>query len=118
VAIDPATQKPLLQPDYTLDIIKQNGHGWYLSRKTVFDRTDLQPHQQVLYNERGSVVTNVRYDQYREFNGVFFPTNIQIWRPQEEYTVKLQIIKLTINGPIMDDQFVLEPPSGASMAAQ
>jgi outer membrane lipoprotein-sorting protein len=118
VAIDPATQKPLLQPDYTLDIIKKNGDGWYLSRKTVFDRADLQPHQQVLYNERGSVVTDVRYDQYREFNGVFFPTNIQIWRPQEEYTVKLQIIKLTINGPIMDDQFVLEPPSGASMAAQ
>src|ERR1019366_2444209 len=30
--IDPGTQKLVLQPDYTLDIIKQNGHGWYLSR--------------------------------------------------------------------------------------
>jgi outer membrane lipoprotein-sorting protein len=118
VVIDPATQKPLLRPDYTLDIIKQNGHGWYLSRKTVFDRTDLQPHQQVLYDEHGSVVTDVQYDEYREFTGVLFPTNIQIWRPQEEYAVKLQITKLTINGPIMDDQFALEPPSGASVASQ
>jgi len=118
VVIDPATQKPFLQPDYTLDIIKQNGDGWYLSRKTVFDRTDLQLHQQVLYDEHGSVVTDVLYDQYREFTGVLFPTNIRIWRPQEEYTVKLQITKLTINGPIMDDQFVLEPPSGASVASQ
>jgi hypothetical protein len=28
MAIDRATQKPVLQPDYTLDIIKQNGQGW------------------------------------------------------------------------------------------
>jgi outer membrane lipoprotein-sorting protein len=116
--IDPGTQKLVLQPDYTLDIIKQNGHGWYLSRKTVFDRTDLQPHQQVLYDEQGSIVTDVLYDEYREFNKVFFPTNIQIWRPQEEYSIKLEVTKLTINGPIMDDQFVLEPPSGAGLASQ
>jgi outer membrane lipoprotein-sorting protein len=116
--IDPGTQKLVLQPDYTLDIIKQNSHGWYLSRKTVFDRTDLQPHQQVLYDEQGSIVTDVLYDEYREFNKVFFPTNIQIWRPQEEYSIKLEVTKLTINGPIMDDQFVLEPPSGAGLASQ
>ena len=116
--IDPGTQKLVLQPDYTLDIIKQNGHGWYLSRKTVFDRTDLQPHQQVLYDEQGSIVTDVLYDEYREFNGVLFPTNIQIWRPQEEYSIKLEVTKLTLNGPIMDDQFVLEPPSGAGPASQ
>jgi outer membrane lipoprotein-sorting protein len=116
--IDPRTQKLVLQPDYTLDIIKQNGHGWYLSRKTVFDRTDLQPRQQVLYDEHGSIVTNVLYDEYREFNGVLFPTNVQIWRPEEEYSIKLEVTKLTINGPIMDDQFVLEPPSGAGPASQ
>ena len=116
--IDPGTQKLVLQPDYTLDIIKQNGHGWYLSRKTVFDRTDLQPHQQVLYDEHGSIVTDVLYDEYREFNGVLFPTNVQIWRPEEEYSIKLEVTKLTINGPIMDDQFVLEPPSGAGPASQ
>jgi outer membrane lipoprotein-sorting protein len=116
--IDPGTQKLALQPDYTLDIIKQSGYGWYLSRKTVFGRTDLQPHQQVLYDEHGSIVTDVLYDEYRKFNGVLFPTNIQIWRPQEEYSIKLEVTKLTINGPIMDDQFVLEPPSGAGLASQ
>jgi outer membrane lipoprotein-sorting protein len=118
MAIDRETQKPVLQPDYTLDIIKQSGKGWYLSRKTVFDRTDLQPHQQVLYDEHGSVVTDVLYDEYREFNGVLFPTNIRIWRPQEEYSIKLEVTKLTINGPIADDQFVLEAPSGAGVASR
>jgi hypothetical protein len=118
MGIDRETQKPVLQPDYALDIIKQNRQGWYLARKTVFDRTDLQPHQQVLYDEHGSVVTDVLYDEYKEFNGVLFPTNIRIWRPQEEYSIKLEITKLTINGPIMDDQFVLEPPSGAGIASR
>jgi hypothetical protein len=117
MGIDRETQKPVLHSDYTLDIIKQNGQGWYLSRKAVFDRTDLQPHQQVLYDEHGSVVTDVLYDGYREFNGVLFPTKIQIWRPQEEYSIKLEVTKLTINGLIMDDQFVLEAPSGAGVVA-
>ena len=116
--IDRETQKPVQQPDYALDIIKQSGLGWYLARKTVFDRTDLRPHRQILYDEHGSVVTDVLYDEYREFNGVFFPTNIRIWRPQEEYSIKLEVTKLTINGPIMDGQFVLEPPSGAGLASR
>jgi outer membrane lipoprotein-sorting protein len=116
--IDPGTQKLVLQPDYTLDIIKQNGRGWYLSRKTLFDRTDLRPYQQVLYDEHGAVVTDVRYNGYTQFNGVFFPTNIQIWRPQEEYSIKLGVTKLTINEPIADGQFVLEPPPGAGLASR
>jgi hypothetical protein len=80
--IDHRTQKATLQPDYSLNIIKQNGREWYLSGKVVFDRTDLWPHQQLLYDENGSIFTDVHYDEYREFNGVLFPTNIQIWRPE------------------------------------
>ena len=116
--IDQRTQKKTLQADYSLNIIKQNGHEWYLSRKVVFDRTDLRPHRQLLYDEHGSILTDVYYDEYREFNGVFFPTSILIWRPREEYSIKLQVTKLTINGPITDDQFVLELPSGAGLASR
>jgi hypothetical protein len=116
--IDERTQKEILRPDYSLDIIRQNGHEWYLARKVVFDRTDLRPHQQLLYDDEGSIVTDVHYDEYREFNGVFFPTSILIWRPREEYSIKLQVTKLIINGPIMDDQFVLELPSGAGVASR
>jgi outer membrane lipoprotein-sorting protein len=114
--IDSVGQKLVLQPDYTLNIIKQNGRGWYLSRKVVFDRTDLRPHQQLLYDEHGSVVTDVHYDEYREFNGVFFPTNIQIRGSQEEYSIKLEVTNLTINAPITDDQLLLDVPSGAGLA--
>ena len=116
--IDHRTQKATLQPDYSLSIIKQNGREWYLSRKVVFNRTDLRPNQQLLYDEHGSIVTAVHYDEYREINGVCFPTNIQIWRPREEYSIKLQVTKLTINEPIMDDQFVLQLPAGAGLASR
>lgn len=116
--IDTGTQSVVLQPDYTLNIIKQNGHAWSLSRKIVFDRADLQPHQQLLYDEHGSIVTDVRYDEYKEFDGLFFPTNIQIWRPLEEYSIKLEITKLAINEPVLDDQFVLDLPSGTGLASR
>jgi outer membrane lipoprotein-sorting protein len=114
--IDPGERKLALQSDYTLNIIKQNGRGWYLSRKVVFDRTDLRPHQQLLYDEHGSVITDVHYDEYRKFNGVFFPTNIQIRGSQEEYSIKLEVTNLTINAPITDDQLLLDVPSGAGLA--
>jgi hypothetical protein len=117
-AIDHGTRKMALRPDYTLNIIEQNGREWYLSRKVVFDRTDLRPHQQLFYDEHGSIVTDVHYDEYGEFSGMFYPTNIRIWRPQEDYSIKLAVTKLTINGPIVDDQFLLNAPSGVGLASR
>jgi hypothetical protein len=114
--LDPVTQKPAQQADYTLDFLKQNSHGWYLARKISFDRQDLRPYRQIIYDELGSVTTDVLYDEYADFNGCAFPTKIQIWRPQEEYSIKLSVVKLSINGPVPEDQFVLEPPPGARLA--
>ncbi|HWR16078.1 MAG TPA: DUF4292 domain-containing protein [Terriglobales bacterium] len=114
--LDPVTQKPALQADYTLDFLKQNSHGWYLARKISFDRQNLQPYRQIIYDELGSVTTDVLYDEYADFNGCAFPKTIQIWRPQEEYSIKLSVVKLSINGPVSEDQFVLEPPPGARLA--
>jgi hypothetical protein len=116
--IDPGTHKLTLQPEYTLNILKQDGNEWYLSRKVVFDRTDLRRHQELFYDEHGFIVTDVRYDDYREFNGMFFPTNIQIRRPLEECSIKLEVMELTINDPMVDGQFVLEVPSGAGLVSR
>jgi hypothetical protein len=116
--IDPGTHKLTLQPEYTLNIIKQDGNEWYLSRKVVFDRTDLRRHQELFYDEHGFIVTDVRYDDYREFNGLFFPTKIQIRRPLDECSIQLEVMELTINDPIVDGQFVLEVPSGAGLPSR
>ena len=44
-----------------------------------------------------------------------FPSRIEIFRPQEEYDITLNMLKLEINKPLRDDQFALEQPPGAEV---
>jgi hypothetical protein len=103
----------VLQEDYELTIIQKYEKGWRLSRKIVFARTDLKPHRQYIYDEDNKVVTDARYAEYKDYDGFSFPSRIEIFRPQEEYDITLNVLKLDINKPLTDDQFVLEQPSGA-----
>ncbi len=103
----------VLQDDYELTVIQKYDKGWRLGRKIVFGRTDLQPHRQFIYSEDGTVATDAHYAQYKDFDGVSFPSRIEIYRPQEEYDITLNMLKVDINKPLKDDQFVLQQPSGA-----
>ena len=112
---DPKTHKWMQQPDYELDIIVKNEHGWYLQRKIIFNRTTLQPDRQLMYDQNGYVATDTRYSDFRDYNGFRFPSVIQIWRPQEEYSIVLTMVKLQINQPLTDEQFALEQPPGSQV---
>ena len=103
------------QPDYQVVVIRKGKNGWYLSRKIVFSRTDLQIHRQMFYNEQGILVTDVRYGEYKDYEGISFPKQIEIERPQEEYDITLNIIKLELNKSMTDDQFALQQPRGADV---
>jgi outer membrane lipoprotein-sorting protein len=103
------------QPDYQLEVIRKGEHGWYLSRKYVFSRIDLLPHWQYVYDQNGNLTSKVRYDDYKDYNGISFSSQIEIWRPQEEYDITLTIVKLEINQPLPDDKFALEQPPGAEV---
>jgi outer membrane lipoprotein-sorting protein len=104
----------LEQPDYEMDVIKKaQAGGWFLSRKIIFSRTDLLPHRQLIYDEHGNLVTDARYENFKDYNGIKFPTQIDIWRPQEEYSILLKIVKLQLNEPLTDEQFALQQPPGA-----
>jgi hypothetical protein len=103
----------VLQEDYELTIIQKYDKGWRLSRKIVFGRTDLKPHRQYIYDEDSKVVTDARYAEYKDYDGFSFPSRIEIFRPEEEYDITLNLLKLDINKALTDDQFVLEQPSGA-----
>lgn len=103
------------QPDYELDVIQRGEHGWYLARKVVFSRTDLLPHRQFIYDEKADLVTSSRYEVYKDYDGLKFPVQIEIERPQEEYDITLTIVKLQLNGALTDDQFVLAQPHGADV---
>jgi outer membrane lipoprotein-sorting protein len=103
------------QPDYELVVIRKRDSGWHLSRKVIFSRTDLKPHRQLIYDEKGEVVTDVRYGDYNDYDGISFPKQTEIERPQEEYDITLNIVKLDLNKPLTDDQFELQQPAGAEV---
>ena len=64
--------KNLEQPDYVIDILGRKGDQWYLSRKIIFDRTTLVPHQQLIYDTAGEIATEATYQVYQDYNGVDF----------------------------------------------
>lgn len=105
----------ILQPDYELTVIKKAGDSWILERKIIFDRIDLKPHRQFIYSEDRKVATDAKYAEYKDFDGFSFPSRIEIYRPEEEYDITLNMLKLEINTPLRDDQFVLDEPAGAQV---
>lgn len=112
---DPKNKKQVQQPDYVLIVIHKGDSGWYLSRKIIFSRTDLQPHEQILYDKNGYTASDVHYRQFSNYEGLQFPSEIDIWRPQEEYNIDITINKLTLNQPLTEDQFALQVPPGAEV---
>ncbi|MGA7219829.1 MAG: DUF4292 domain-containing protein [Candidatus Sulfotelmatobacter sp.] len=105
----------VLQEDYELVVVRKYDQGWRLARKVVFSRTDLKPHRQYIYDKKGNLATDARYANYNDYDGVSFPSRIEISRPQEEYDITLNILKLEINKPLRDDQFALQQPPGAEV---
>jgi outer membrane lipoprotein-sorting protein len=103
------------QPDYELEVIRKGEQGWYLWRKLIFRRTDLLPHRELIYDTHGTVATEARYDDFNDNNGIYFPQKIEIWRPQEEYSIVLKFVKLGLNQPLNDEQFALQQPEGAEV---
>jgi len=110
-----AKSHKISRADYVIDVIRKEKQGWVLSRKIVFSRTDLLPHRQLLYDDQGNVTTNAVYEKYKEENGIEFPWQIEIARPQDEYDITLNIVKLELNQPLADDKFELEQPPGAEV---
>jgi len=103
------------QPDYEIVVVRRGKMGWYLSRKIVFSRIDLEPHRQLIYDEAGKLATDVRYGEYKDYEGIMFSTQTEIERPQEGYDITLNVLKLELNKPLTDDQFELAQPEGAEV---
>ncbi len=103
------------QPDYVIDVIRSRADDSWLSRKIIFSRIDLRPNRQLIYDELGTLVTDARYTDYKDYDGLNFPSKIEIKRPEEEYDITLTILKPGLNQPLSDDKFVLEQPAGAQV---
>ena len=103
------------QPDYIIDVIRNDGANSWLLRKIVFSRSTLLPNRQLIYDQSGALVTDARYSNYKDYDAVLFPSKIEIKRPEEEYDITLNVVKLDLNQPLDNNKFVLEQPPGAQV---
>src|SRR5215467_246375 len=78
---DPKSHKDLQQNDYEVIVIRKEGTNWYLSRKIIFSRVDLQPDRQLIYNLQGQVVTDASYETFKDYGGSLLPETVHINRP-------------------------------------
>jgi outer membrane lipoprotein-sorting protein len=101
------------EPDYDLTLAKKKA-GNILQRTRVIhiNRVDMLPFQQDIYDDQGRVVTQATYAHYQAYGGQQFPSLITIRRPLDEYSLKIEVTKLTLNGTFDDDQFELKIPPG------
>jgi hypothetical protein len=80
-----------------------------------FSQLDLLPIGQDIYGPKGELETQVVYGADRDFDGVTFPSTIDINRPMDKYRIHLTIDKLIVNQPLADETFELKIPEGMQL---
>jgi len=101
------------EPDYDLTVTRsKQGNELQTVRVIHISRVTLKPYEQDVYDAAGRLVTIVTYDKYQKSGDVDFPMRIEIKRPLDEYSLKIEITKLVLNQTLDDEQFVLTFPEG------
>lgn len=122
--VDTATEKVLLEnltdedeAYYILHVIHLADGRLHLVRTIWFNRVNLQLERQLIFDNAGNILTDARYSEWKPYDNVPFPKHIEINRPQDEYGVVLDVVKMDINKGVADDKFVLEQPEGTKLRA-
>jgi outer membrane lipoprotein-sorting protein len=113
--IAPETRRhdAVLEPTYDLSVAKiKSGHVLQRERVVHINRLTLLPFGQDVYNADGQIDTQTTYEKYETYQGQQFPSVITIKRPLDEYSLKIEIVKLTLNEQFEADQFELPVPVG------
>jgi outer membrane lipoprotein-sorting protein len=120
--VDSASEKVLLenltdedQALYILLVIHQTANQLRLARSIWFNRLNLQIERQLIFDNAGNILTDARYTEWKLWDNVLFPKHVEIDRPQDEYAVVLDVVKMDINKGVTDDKFVLEQPEGTTL---
>jgi outer membrane lipoprotein-sorting protein len=100
---------------YILHIVHDQNGTLQLARDIWFNRVNLQIERQLVFDASGNILTDARYSDWRPYDNVRFPKHIEINRPQDEYGVVLDVVKMDINKGVTDDKFVLEQPPGTTL---
>jgi outer membrane lipoprotein-sorting protein len=116
--VEDAARKHLFTvPEYVLSISRHKPDSRELTpeRVVTFNRDDLLPSQQDLYDSDGNLETQVFYYAYKDFGTGMYPTKVVIKRPLEDIQIVLTVGKVVENQTLSDGQFVLEPTEGTKI---
>jgi outer membrane lipoprotein-sorting protein len=98
---------------YILHILDNGPDGQILPARDIwFSRFTLHIIRQIIYDTRGEILTDARYNDWKTYDSFLFPRVIDINRPRDEYGVVITLVKADINKPIADSKFSLEQPEG------
>jgi outer membrane lipoprotein-sorting protein len=114
---------------YLLTLVRPAGSGLELVRKIWFDRSDLRVARIQIYGSGGRLDSDIAYSKWQAVaesasgsppaggasSSVFFPREIHIGRPQQDYRLTLSITKLALNAEISADRFELAQPPGTEL---
>lgn len=114
---DAAKKHLLVRPEYVLNIMHRRPGSQELAPVRVihFDREDLLPYEQDLYDDKGGLATQVLYGAYQDFGGVKFPGNITLKRPQDEYQLVMSVERVTANPALTNEMFQVKIPPGTTI---
>jgi outer membrane lipoprotein-sorting protein len=109
---DVPNKRLLVHPEYELNIVrrKPDSQELFPVRVVHFHREDLLPYEQDLYDDKGSLETQVIYGAYQDFEGMMYPHTITLKRPLEEYQLIMTVERVTANTTLNDDQFQVKIP--------
>jgi len=113
---DEETKTPDGQFYYVLNVVEPaTGGELSLKRKVWFNRTDLNLSRLQLYGSDGALREDINYADYRDFQGIHYPGQITLSRPEQDYTLSITIEKATFNKPIPAKNFILPKPPNATL---
>ncbi len=100
---------------YILHVVRDDHGTLRLDRTIWFSRVNLEIARQMIFDAAGNILTDARYSEWKPYDKVPFPKHVEINRPQDEYGVVIDIVKMDINKGVTDDKFVLEQPPGTTL---
>lgn len=114
--LDLKTDLTVLEDDveralYILLVIRKEKEQLMLAREIYIDRYTLQITRQKTFDVSSSIVSDSKYTDWKSYDGVAFPGEIDIQRPKENYEVQLGLITMKMNSAdVTPDKFLLKQP--------
>lgn len=97
---------------YILLIVGHDHGQLTLNRNIYFSRYTLQITKQKTFDDSGNPVSETTYSDWKPYNGISFPSKIDINRPQDDYEVQLTIASMEVNTQAVNaEKFVLNEPA-------